>query len=61
LQKNDDILEALVTLAEIAKDKKDGIMVYANLFYDAATEIKSLRDKNNELQKKILSLQGIEY
>ncbi len=61
MQKNDDILEALVTLAEIAKDKKDGIMVYANLFYDAATEIKSLRDKNNELQKKILSLQGIEY
>ena len=61
MQKNDDILEALVTLAEIAKDKKDVIMVYANLFYDAATEIKSLRDKNNELQKKILSLQGIEY
>lgn len=61
MQKNDDILEALVALAEIAKGKKDGIMVYANLFYDAATEIKSLRDKNNELQKKILSLQGIEY
>ena len=60
MQKNDDILEALVALAEIAKGKKDGVMVYANLFYDAAVEIKSLRDKNNELQKEILKLKGIE-
>lgn len=61
MQKNEDILEALLTLANIAKDKKDGIMVYAALFYDAAREIQELRDKNKELHKKILNLQGIEY
>ena len=61
MQKNEDILEALLTLANIAKDKKDGIMVYAALFYDAAKEIQELRDKNKELQKKILNLQGIEF
>jgi hypothetical protein len=61
LQKNEDILEALLTLANIAKDKKDGIMVYAALFYDAAREIQELRDKNKELHKKILNLQGIEF
>lgn len=61
MQKNEDILEALLTLANIAKDKKDGIMVYAALFYDAAREIQDLRDKNKELQKKILNLQGIEF
>ena len=61
MQKNEDILEALLTLANIAKDKKDGIMVYAALFYDAAREIQELRDKNKELHKKILNLQGIEF
>lgn len=61
MKQKEDILEVLVTLAEIAKDKKNGIMVYANLFYDAAFEIKTLRDKNNELQKELLSLKGIEY
>ncbi|MDA0763593.1 MAG: hypothetical protein O3A39_04075 [Proteobacteria bacterium] len=61
MKQQEDILEVLVTLAEIAKDKKNGIMVYANLFYDAALEIKTLRDKNNELQKELLSLKGIEY
>jgi len=61
LKQQEDILEILLTLAEIAKDKKNGIMVYANLFYDSAFEIKTLRDKNNELQKELLSLKGIEY
>jgi uncharacterized protein with PhoU and TrkA domain len=61
LSKNDDILDSLLTLAEIAKGKKDGVMVYAVLFEDAAEEIVSLRDKINELQRKILNLQGIEY
>ena len=61
MPKNDDILEALVALAEIAKDKKDGVMVYANLFYDAASEIKTLRDKNNELQREVLKFKGIDY
>lgn len=61
MKQQEDILEVLVTLAEIAKDKKNGIMVYANLFYDAALEIKTLRDKNNKLQKELLSLKGIQY
>lgn len=61
MKQEEDILEVLVTLAEIAKDKKNGIMVYANLFYDAALEIKTLRNKNNELHKELLSLKGIEY
>ncbi len=61
MKQQEDILEVLVTLAEIAKDKKNGVMVYANLFYDAALEIKTLRDKNKELQKELLSLKGIEY
>lgn len=61
MNQQEDILEVLVTLAKIAKDKKNGIMVYANLFYDAASEIKTLRDKNNQLQKELLSLKGIEY
>lgn len=61
MKQKEDILEVLVTLAEIAKDKKNGIMVYANLFYDAALEIKTLRNKNNELHKELLSLKGIEY
>lgn len=61
MKQQEDILEILLTLAEIAKDKKNGIMVYANLFYDSAFEIKTLRDKNNELQKELLSLKGIEY
>jgi hypothetical protein len=61
LSKNDDILDSLLTLGEIAKGKKDGVMVYAALFQDAAEEITALRNKINELQRKILNLQGIEY
>lgn len=61
MSKNDDILDSLLTLGKIAKGKKDGVMVYAALFQDAAEEITALRNKINELQKKILNLQGIEY